>query len=436
MEEMDLPIEEDLEEREVSTQPLRNVHLNAEEAVAVVAGPVYLDIVPTLNSTNVTIAPGRFLQANQTEFTASGSMTYTGLALHKLGITTRLIGKVGVDLFGQAIMRSIEAYGTGLTGGMIMEKGESSSYKLRLQPAKGSAMTLYTPGCNDTFEADDLYYELLEKAALFHFGSPPLMAKMYEDNGAQLRLMFERAKATGVTTTLDFALPYPDSPAEKVDWSAVLRETLPFVDVFLPSVEELLFALRRPLFEKLSNKVNAHTTFIDLVSPDLVAELGAQFLEMGARIVALKMGHRGLYLCTADGPALEELGRAQPTKISHWVKRQLWAPCFSVDVANTLGAGDATVAGFLFGLLRGMGPEATLSVACAVGASSVEMADALSGIKSWPEIMERIATGWSRLLPGGKVRPPLDLAKAGWRWHETQELWLGPQDVLYSQSRR
>src|SRR3990172_9091313 len=56
-------------------------------------------------------------------------------------------------------------------------------------------------------------YDLLAEARLFHFGYPPLMKRMYEARGHELREIFRRAKGTGVTTSLDMALPDPSSPA-------------------------------------------------------------------------------------------------------------------------------------------------------------------------------------------------------------------------------
>src|SRR2546430_15393183 len=143
---------------------------------------------------------------------------------------------------------------------------------------------------------------------------------------------------------------------------------------------------------------------------------------MGAKIVGLKAGHRGLYLCTADAATLAQMGRGQPTKLKTWANRELWAPCFATQVIGTTGSGDATIAGFLMGLLRGMTPEETLRAACAVGACNVEAVDALSGIRSWPESIERISAGWPRLPVA------LDLAEAGWKWDSTHEVWIGPMD--------
>ncbi|MBK9207428.1 MAG: hypothetical protein IPL71_03615 [Anaerolineales bacterium] len=65
-------------------------------------------------------------------------------------------------------------------------------------------------------------------------------------------------------------------------------------------------------------------------------------------------------------------------------------------MAGTTGSGDATIAGFLSAFLRDMSPAKTLQAALAVGACSVEAADALSGIKPWGETLNRIRAGWKQ----------------------------------------
>src|SRR2546430_11080914 len=117
---------------------------------------------------------------------------------------------------------------------------------------------------------------------------------------------------------------------------------------------------------------------------------------MGAKIVGLKIGDRGLYLRTANAAILAKMGRCQLEDVVPWSNRELWAPCFATQMVGTTGSGDATIAGFLMGLLRGMAPAETLKAACAVGACNVEAVDALSGIRTWPEQAERSAAGWLR----------------------------------------
>jgi sugar/nucleoside kinase (ribokinase family) len=414
---------------EQSTQPLP-VPLRVEKVEAVVAGHICLDIMPTLIGSAVALTPGRLIEAGKAVLSTGGSVSNTGLALHKLGLSTRLMGKVGTDLFGQAIIQILESFDTGLARGMVVVPGEFSSYSVIISPSQSDRIIIHSPGSNDTFGAEDVRYDMLKKTGLFHFGYPPLMARMYQNNGAELVEIFKRAKAKGVTTSLDFSLPDPASASDQADWNAIFAAVLPYVDIFLPSVEELLQVLRRPLFERLSHRLGS-MSLVDLVPPDVVSELGALLLGMGVKVVGLKVGHRGLYLRTAKTSALEQMGRAQPSKPATWANRELWAPCFSTQVVGTTGSGDATIAGFLFGLMRGMSPEAALSAACAVGACSVEAADALSGITSWPTILERIAAGWPRLLLKGKNKSPLDMRHYGWQWHESQEVWIRPDDLVH-----
>jgi sugar/nucleoside kinase (ribokinase family) len=403
-----------------------------EEVEAVVAGHICLDIIPTLAGDDISFAPGRLIEAGKAMLATGGPVSNTGLALHKLGVSTRLMGKVGDDLFGQATLQVLESFGHGLASGMVIAPGEASSYSVIINLPHTDRIIIHAPNSNDTFGADDVRYDLLETAGLLHFGYPPLMVHMYQNAGAELVDLFRRAKACGVTTSLDFSLPDPESAASRVDWRQILSATLPYVDVFLPGVEEMLQVLQRPLCEKLSSKAGS-AGLLDLVTPEVISDMGRTLLDMGAKVVGLKAGQRGLYLRTGTVEQLEHMGRAQPTHPLTWAERELWAPCFATQVVGTTGAGDATIAGFLLGLMRGMTPVATLSAACAVGACSVEAVDAVSGIKSWPATLERIAAGWPRLLLKSKhKKSPLDMAYAGWQWHEHLEVWSGPADSSYA----
>jgi sugar/nucleoside kinase (ribokinase family) len=389
---------------------------------AVVAGHICLDVIPTLVGGAVVFRPGQTVEAGAAVFSTGGAVSNTGLALHKLGVVTRLMGKVGSDLFGQAVLQIIETHGRGLSEGMVVVPGESSSYSIILNPPNADRMFIHAPGCNATFGADDIHYDTLESAQLFHFGYPPLMERMYADNGAELTTIFQRVKAMGITTTLDLAMPDPNSTAGHADWYAILGATLPYVDVLLPSAEEILLMLRRSVFDQLAGRIQSPRP-LDHITPEMISELGQALLDMGAKIVGLKIGDRGLYLRTSNAATLAKMGRAKDVNRETWSERELWAPCFATQVAGTTGSGDTTIAGFLMGLLRGMTPEEALTAACAVGACSVEAVDALSRVRSWPETAKRIAAGWSRL--------PLALegSESDWRWDETRQIWIGPKDT-------
>jgi sugar/nucleoside kinase (ribokinase family) len=184
-----------------------------------------------------------------------------------------------------------------------------------------------------------------------------------------------------------------DSAAGRADWHTILRRTLPSVDLFLPSLEETLLLLWPSELDRLARGA----PLLDQVTQPLLHDLSGTLLSWGPGIVGFKLGKRGIYLRTAGAGRLADLGKAAPASIDVWASREIWSPVFKVaQVAGTTGAGDATVAGFLTALLRGCGPEETLTFACAVGACSVEKADALSGLKNWDETWQRIRSGWSR----------------------------------------
>ena len=52
--------------------------------------------------------------------------------------------------------------------------------------------------------------------------------------------IFKRVKELGVTTSLDMSLPNASSESGKVNWGKILKELLPYVDIYIPSVEETI----------------------------------------------------------------------------------------------------------------------------------------------------------------------------------------------------
>lgn len=389
---------------------------------ALVAGQICLDVHPDLSGTGrepfeEIILPGRLVAAGPVTCSGGGAVANTGLTLDRLGIATLLAGKVGDDLFGQALRRSISARGPDLADGMLVDASVSTSYTIIINYPNVDRIFLHYPGANDTFHVEDVPYALLEHCRLFHFGYPPIMRSMYNDGGNRLSEIFRQARMTGVTTSLDMAFPDPSSEAGQVDWHIILERTLPQVDIFLPSVEEILFMLHRGAYRRLLVSA-AGSDLLDFITPQLLSELGRELIGMGAKIVGLKMGSRGMYLRTAGRDAINSIGRVRPSNPDDWADAELWAPCFRVPVAGTTGSGDATIAGFLAGMLRDLPVEQALRMATAVGACNVEQADALSGIRTWEETCQRLAGGWERY--------PLVLDAPGWQYHSSTGLWRGP----------
>lgn len=350
---------------------------------AVVAGHVCLDLTPALHAP-VTLEPGRLTEVGAAALSTGGAVGNTGVAMHRLGVGMRLMGKVGDDAFARAVLDALDGQGPGLADGMLVTPGEATSYSIVISPPGVDRSFLHCPGANDTFSADDVRPEDLTGARLLHFGYPPLMRRMYADGGAELRRMFAAAREAGVTTSLDLSRPDPDSDAGRVDWARILAGTLPFVDVVLPSIDELAFMLGE----------SGHA-----VDRSLLADLAGRLIDMGVAVAAIKLGDQGLYLRTAS-----DVGRVAVfcdrlgLDADAWRGREILSPCFTPrQVAGTTGSGDCTIAGFLAALLRGVGPAGAATAATAVGACSVEVPHGTDGVVAWPEIAARLQRPWPRL---------------------------------------
>jgi len=408
---------------------------------AIVAGHICLDIIPQFDPARpfdfaAQLQPGSLTRVGPAIFSTGGAVSNTGQALHRLGIPTTLIARTGDDLFGQAIRQLVARSGPSLVNSLAVVPGAVSSYTIILSPPGVDRLFIHCPGANDEFGPQDLPSAALAKADLFHFGYPPVMRRMYQDGGAGLLALFQRVKASGgparstgsltvvggasearsstaSTTCLDLCMPDPASEAGQADWRTILAAVLPWVDIFTPSLDELLFMLDRPAYHAL--QAAGMRSFLKK-HPALPHQLGQQMLAMGARIVLLKLGDCGACLCTANARSLANLGRAAPAGPAAWAHQALWAPVFKVELGGATGSGDATIAGFLSAFLRGLPPTRALTTAVAVGACNVEAPDALSGIPDWDAVQQRIAAGWPRRKPFEKLE--------GWAWDEAEQVWV------------
>ena len=285
--------------------------------------------------------------------------------------------------------------------GILVDKTTSTSYSIVIAPKGVDRIFLHDPGANNTFSSDDIDYEAVARARLFHFGYPPLMRALYQDNGRELVKIFRKVKELGVTTSLDCTLPDPSSESGKLDWKSILCEVLPYVDIFCPSLEEALY-MALPEDYRYFREQNPKADFIDLYDPAHLPEVGKVLTEMGCAIAFVKCGLMGCYLKTGEEMKLMHTGKARPENTKNWSNMEILVPAFRIEkVASTTGCGDSAVAAFLVSLLKGFSPEDAVRNACGAGALTASVYDSLSGLKSIDEISEKIANGWEyiRVFP-------------------------------------
>ena len=390
-----------------------------------VAGHICLDIIPSFHSENRNfsdiLVPGKLIDVGPAAMATGGSVSNTGIALHRLGIPTRMIGKIGSDQFGSMVLGLLNAQDPSLTRCMIIDSDGSTSYTIVISPPDRDRMFLHCSGVNDTFCNADIKDEQINGIRLFHFGYPPLMRKMFRHGARELEELFQRARKKGIITSLDMAKPDPESEAGRANWTRILERVLPYVDLFLPSLDEILFMIDRKTYDSLIGQSD-EASLPKRVDTKLLDKLADTLISMGALAVAIKLGDQGLYLRT--GARAERLASAAESEADStpWRNRQLLAPCFRTSVAGTTGAGDCTIAGFITGLLSGADPVAVITNATGVGACCTETSDATSGIPAWQTVIDRINSGWQRLDP--KIDMP------GWYWDEADAVWKGPGDMV------
>jgi sugar/nucleoside kinase (ribokinase family) len=356
----------------------------------VVAGHLCLDLLPQMDHLRLAdlTTPGHLFETGPMRFSTGGAVSNTGLALHRLGVDVRLMSNVGDDLIGQMIVSFLKSRDPLLTQHIQEQKGSASAYTVVLAPEKVDRIFLHCTGTNATFTSADIDYEQVTHAKIFHLGYPPLLPALTNNSGKELALLFQNVKAASVITSLDTSLPDPDGASGRVDWQVLLQNTLPFVDIFVPSIDETLFMLRRQDYDRWGENCLEH------LSHSYLRLLANQLLDMGAAVVGFKLGELGIYLQTGNTKNLERLSEL-PITPTAWANQQVWHPAFAVDVIGTTGAGDSAYAGLLSAMLHGMSIGEAAQWACAVGACNVEAADATSGVQSWEATSSRIYRGWS-----------------------------------------
>jgi sugar/nucleoside kinase (ribokinase family) len=384
----------------------------------VVCGHICLDIIPTFPPGAAQLGggqqdyfrPGRLSIVEAAVTATGGTVSNVGLSLHKLGLPVKLVGKVGNDPFGDIVIRAMARTAPELARDLIAVEGEVTSYSVVISPPGIDRIFLHCPGANDTFTDRDVPDSVFEGASLFHFGYPPLMKGVWSDEGRRLLRLLQRARARGAVTSLDMSLPDPQSPSGKVDWASFLARVLPAVDIFVPSIEEFLYMSDRLSFDRLAARGGGEA-IVREISLREVGELSEKALSAGVSAVLVKMGHRGAYLRT---------GPAGVSGLEQWPRRELSTPVFHVPaVGGTTGSGDATIAGFLASVSKGLRPEEALTMAVAVGGCCVEAPDATSGVRPWEETSLRVREGWKRA--DSQVKEP------GWRLLGSG-VWAGPND--------
>lgn len=356
-----------------------------------VVGHISLDITPKFHNSpsqkvGELLKAGKLVDVGQAELSLGGAVANTGLGLHTLGEDVVLMAKVGKDIFGSIVKQKLEDSGCTIE----LKEGESdnTSYTIVIAPKGCDRIFLHSPAANHTFAYSDIVWETLKDVGYFHFGYPTIMKQFYREDGEQLIQLFQKAKELGLITSLDLSAVDEESEAGHCNWEYILSRVLPYVDFFVPSIEELAFMLDKKLYEK--NQLE--DDFVHNLSlEEDIKPLAAKALHYGCKAILLKCGVCGLYLQTKASSEMKEIG----DEFEHWGNIEYMQPCFVPEkVVSATGAGDTSIAAFLKAIMNGYSPKECVEYAAATGACCVTTYDAISGLQSFERLRERINAGW------------------------------------------
>ena len=159
-------------------------------------------------------------------------------ALNMYGCKTAMIGKVGDDMFGRLLVRTLQDAGIE-TKGVVMDKNQFTTLAFVSLDKSGNRDFSFArkPGADTCLTPDEINESLITDARLFHFGT---LSLTNEPAASATRKAIELAKKHGLIISLDPNLRKPLWQNE-ADAKAAMEWSLRQADIVKISDEEIEF---------------------------------------------------------------------------------------------------------------------------------------------------------------------------------------------------
>jgi sugar/nucleoside kinase (ribokinase family) len=250
----------------------------------------------------------------------------------RLGLRVAFIGVCGDDIFGQFMLDELQKRSVDISNVLIRSAGQTGLSVILNQDSDRAILTHL--GLIPALQAADISDALLCQARHLHIASYFLQTNLQPD----LPALFRRAHSLGLTTSLDTNY----DPSE--EWMG-FDELLSSTDIFFPNRAEALSITQ--------------TTHVESAGKQLAKK---------SKLVAIKLGAEGAALQTND--------------------EMIAVQSIPVNIVDTIGAGDAFDAGFLYGYLNSWDLETSLRLGVVCGALSTQSS---GGTMAQPTLDEALA---------------------------------------------
>lgn len=248
--------------------------------------------------------------------TVAGTAGGTVVDTAKLGLKSLAVGAVGDDEKADWVLMTMAKHGIDVSAMQRIAGIPTSATILNVRP-NGDRPALHVRGASDHFDVPPSLYDQVFDAPIIHLGGTGLLAKL--DGPASVTILKE-AKARGRTTTFDLI-------AASAETAHLVTPLLPYIDYFMPSIEEA-------------------QDMCGLKGPEACADW---YIAKGASCCVFTLGGDGAFYAHRDGTRMR-------------------SPAYNIQVVDTTGCGDAFDAGMIAALHHKMDVPTSLRFAQASAA--------------------------------------------------------------------
>ena len=279
---------------------------------------------------------------DEIRLTVAGTAGGTVVDTAKLGLRSLAVGAVGDDEKADFVLAALQKFGADVSAMQRLKGVPTSATILNVRP-NGDRPALHVRGASDHFDVPPALYDQVFDAPIVHLGGTGLLRKL---DGEKSRILLTEAKKRGRIVTFDLI-------AASAETIAIVEPLLPFIDYFMPSIEEAR----------------------DMSGQTKPEDCAAFYLDRGTQCCVFTLGGDGAYYAHKNGARLH-------------------VPAYKIEVVDTTGCGDAFDAGFITALHHRMEPEAAIRFAQAAAALVATGLGSDAGIVSFEDTMDHMRRGF------------------------------------------
>ncbi len=274
--------------------------------IVLVLGDANVDLVIPLQNQ---IPGSAVLRDSSLELHGGGTAANTAAALARLNEQVAFIGTVGDDGYGRWVVKDFNNAGINTTHVQLVQNAFTSMVLAVIHPDGERDLYVWpdSGGAHTRLSPDSITPELFENAGWLH--TTGLCLREEPVRTAQLKAM-QLARKEGLTVSLDLNLRLESWALDQA-----------IIETFKQAVDysDVVFGNGNDEIIPYSNEASIQS--------------GAEALSAGKRTVIARLGAEGALVVTPEG--------------------DFTCPAFSVEVVDTLGAGDAFNGGFISARLAG-----------------------------------------------------------------------------------